>query len=270
MGDSTGGSTFARIGTIAHNTFKEALRSKALIGLVVVATALLLSSMLLSEMTLMGQGARVVLDFGFFAIGLFGAVTAIVLGALLLHKEVEKKTIYTIISKPVRRYEFLIGKYFGMLWIIGLQLVALMLVWFLVLMMKDADISLEHVKGIVLIYFEMTIITAAAVMFSSISSPVMTAVFSTGLFFVGRALYLISDLLVKDGGFFTKNEWLRPFAEATVTVFPDLSVFNISQSVLLGIETSGAYVGSALVYALGYSVCLLVIAVIAFQRRDFI
>lgn len=259
-----------RVVAIASNTFREALRSRVVIGLMVVAMALILSSLALSEMTIVGQGPRVVLDFGFFAISLFSAVTAIAMGALLLHKEVDKKTIYTIVSKPVHRYEFVLGKYKGMLAILLLELLVLTAVWLLVLMIKEAPITLELFKGVALIYFELILVAAVATMFSAISSPVMTAVFSSGVFFVGRSIYLLAEMLGAKSGIFVKNEWLRPFGEATVAVFPDLSVFNISQAVLLDVETSWSYLGASLGYAATYALVLLIIAMFAFQRRDFV
>ncbi len=262
--------SWTRIWAVSQNTFREAIRNRAFVGLMIFALAFILFSLVLSEMTVRGEGARVVLDFGFFAIGIFGVVTAIVMGAILLHKEVEKKTIYTILSKPVWRYEFVLGKYLGMLAILMVAICLLGGIWFCVLGFEGVNVGLEHVKGLVLIQMEVAVVTAVAVMFSSISSPIVTAMLSVGTFVVGRLVYLIEEMLGMSRGVFAESDVLRSFGESAVVVFPDLSVFNISQQVLLGIETDPSYIVSALMYALGYVGACLVVSALAFQRRDFI
>ncbi len=260
----------ARVGAIAQNTFREAVRNRVFIGLLVSAVAFIGCSMVLAELSVVGEGPRVVLDFGFFAISLFCVVTAIVMGAVLLHKEVEKKTIFTIVSKPVQRYEVVLGKYFGLWGILLVEVVGLALVWFLVLSVQGVPITAELVKGLTLVFFEVGLVTAAAVMFSAISSPVMTALFTAGLFAVGRVVYVVAEMLGQTKGFFTKNPGLRPFGEAVTATFPDLSVFNTSQQVLMGVETPWAYVGHSFAYGLAYGAIFLALAVLAFQRRDFV
>ena len=260
-----------RITAIGLNTFKEAVQSRAIIGLVLAAVGFILSSLLLAEMTIVGQGVRVVTSFGFFSVSLFCIVTSIVMGALLLHKEVEKKTIYTIISKPVHRYEFLFGKYMGMLLIVGAELLALGLVWSVALTLRGGDFGIEHIKGLLLIFFEVGVVTAAAVMFSAISSPIVTGLFSSGVFLVGRVVYLIDEMLAHTGkGVFVEHPYLRPLGEVIARIFPDLNVFNVSDNVLTSVGTSWTYVGDAFLYGTAYGVIFLAVAVLAFQRRDFI
>jgi ABC-type transport system involved in multi-copper enzyme maturation permease subunit len=260
-----------RVGAIALNTFREAVRNRAFIAMSVVAVAFIAFSVVLSELAVVGQGPRVVLDFGFFAISLFCVITGVVMGAVLLQREVSDKTIYTILSKPVPRYELLAGKYLGMLGVLGLELVVLTGVWLLVLFAQSADaVGLGIFKGLALIFFELSLVGAVAVMFSAMSSPLVTAVLSTGVFVVGRLVYVVEGMLGQTRGFFQTNPALRPLGEFVTAVFPDLSVFNISQHVLLGVDTPWAYMGQAFLYAAGWSALLLVIGVFAFHRRDFV
>lgn len=259
-----------RVGAIAHNTFREAIRNRAFIGLGVAGLVFIMSSILMSELVVVGQGPRVVQDFGFFAISLFSVTTAVVMGALLLHKELDKKTIFTIVSKPVHRYEFVLGKYLGLSAILLLQLGVLSASWLLVLMYQSVDVSLLHFKGLVLIFFEVSVVTAVALMFSSFSTPVLTALFSGGVFVGGRVVYVIEDMLMADRGLFVDHPYLRPVGEFFAAIFPDLSVYNISKQVLLSIEVSWAYVGHALLYGLAWGLIALVIGMMAFERRDFI
>jgi ABC-type transport system involved in multi-copper enzyme maturation permease subunit len=254
---------------VATNTFREALRNRAFIGMVILSLGFIGLSMMLSELAIVGQESRVLVDFGFFAISLFAVATAIVMGAILVHKEMEKKTIFTILSKPIHRYEFILGKYIGVMIVLMLQVGLLSLFWCSLLFIKDAGLSLEHLKGLVLVVMEVSVVTAIAVMFSAMSSPVLTALFTTGAFAVGRVVYLLETMLSSTRGVFVDNPILGMLGEGAVVVFPDLSVFNISQQVLLGVTTPWTYIGHATAYGLCYVLVVLVLAVLAFQRRDF-
>ena len=103
---------FGRIWAIAINTFREAVRDRVLLGVLGAASAVLLFSLALAELSL-NQQRRVVLDVGLASISLFSVVMAVFLGSSLLYKEIERRTLYVILPKPIRRHEFLIGKYFG-------------------------------------------------------------------------------------------------------------------------------------------------------------
>jgi Cu-processing system permease protein len=261
---------FGRIGAIAHNTMREAIRNRAFIALSVSAVAFLLFSMILSELAVVGQGSRVILNFGFFAISLFVAITAIVMGAVLLYKEVDKKTIYTIISKPVPRYEFILGKYLGLMCILAIELVVLTGVWFLVIVTDGGSLTWAHGVGITLILCEAMIVTGIAVMFSAMTNPALTALFTTGLFAIGRVHYVVQEMLQAHEGVFVDQPWARPIGEAVVGVVPDLGVFNVSQQVLLGLEVGTGYLGQSFIYACGYAAIFLCLGIVAFQRRDFV
>jgi len=259
-----------RVYAVARNTFREALRNRAFVGLVVFAIAFILLSMALSEMAVVGQEARVVQSFGFFAISLVGALTAIIMGAMLVYKEVERKTIYTIVSKPIHRYEFIIGKHMGLVGILVVQLVILALVWTVVTRLQGGDVGLEHTKALVLILVEVALVASVAVMFSAFSSPVLTGLFSLGVFMTGRLVPLLEEMLGSTRGLFVENGLARMVGETAVNVLPDLSVFNVSQQVLLGVPVHMGYIGEACVYACAYGVIFLAIAIWAFERRDFI
>ena len=260
----------SRVRAVASNTFREAMRNRAFLGLGLFGVLFILFSLVLSELTVVGQGPRVVVDFGFFAVGLFAAATAIVMGALLVYKEVDKKTIYTILSKPLHRYEFIVGKYLGMVSILAAQVIVLALIWTVPLVVQGADVSVEHAKGMLLIVFEVSIVAAVAVMFSAQSTPALTGLLSVGVFVVGRLVYMVEEMLGGTKGLFVDNPIARLFGQGVVAVAPDLSVFNVSQQVLLGVEVSWAYIGHAVVYAVCYVVIILGIAVLGFQRRDFV
>lgn len=262
--------SLGRVAAVARNTFREAQRNRAFLGLLMFGVLFILFSLVLSELTVVGQGPRVVVDFGFFAVGLFAAATAITMGAVLVYKEVDKKTIYTILTKPLHRYEFILGKYAGMLAILAAEVLVLALIWCVPLAVQGADISVEHVKGMVLVVFEVAIVAAVAVMFSAQSTPALTGLLSFGAFVVGRLVYLLEEMLGGVRGLFVDNALARGFGQAVVTVVPDLSVFDVSQQVLLGVPVSWSFVAHAAAYAACYVVVLLGVAMLAFHRRDFV
>ena len=263
-------STIRRLRAIAQNTYREAIRNRAFIALTISALIFVLFSWLLGEMSVPGQKTHVILNFGFFAISVFCVVTAIVMGAVLLHKEVEKKTVYTILSKPVHRHEFLLGKYLGMLAIIAVEMLALSLVWMLIYGFSGGDISWSLLIGIGLMYLEVMLVTGVALMFSAMSSPILTAIFTCGVFAVGRYHSTLQEMLNAKRGVLVDNDVARVFGEIGVAVFPDLSVFNVSQQVQWGVDVGWGYAGHAAVYALGYTVIFIGIGILAFQRRDFV
>jgi Cu-processing system permease protein len=264
-------SSFFRMAAIAGNTYREVLRNRAFIGLLVVAAAFLIFSMALSELARPGEEPRVVMDFGYFAISLFGVVIAIVMGVILLHQEVEKKTIYTIIPKSVHRYEVVLGKYLGMLVILLAELVVMSLIWFLVLWVSDAPISVDTVMAMGLIFLEMMIIASMALLFSAFSSPILSGIFTFGFFLMGRLSYVVSDmLLATKRGFFVDYPVFRPVGQFFAGSFPDLRAFNVSQDLLLGTPIGVDYLLVSGAYAMSYVVFFLAVAVLFFQRRDFV
>ena len=104
--------SIARIYAIALNTYREAVRDRVLFGVLVLAAGVLALTLALGELSL-DQQMRVVTDMGLASISLFSVVVAIFLGSSLLYKEIERKTLYVILQKPIARFEFLLGKYFG-------------------------------------------------------------------------------------------------------------------------------------------------------------
>ena len=261
--------TLMRISALASNTFLEAVRNRIFIGLLLMTFGFLAFSTVLSDLAVRGESQRVVLDFGLFSMSLCGVLIAIVMGVILLYKEVEKKTIYTLLSKPVGRVEVIVGKYIGMLMVLGSGMALMVTLWVMILAYKGTDVTLDHGLAGLLLFFEVMIVAAVAMVFSAFSSPVLSGLFTFGIFGLGRLLYLIEEMLESSKGFFINNPGLRGPAEAFVAICPDLSVFNVSQDLLQGIPVTGAYVGSAFGYSLAFVVCLLSIASFLFLRRDF-
>ena len=225
-----------RVGVIAANTVREAIRSRVLYTLLFFAVLLIGTGVLLSTLTYV-EGERILQSIGLAAIRLFGAAIAIFVGIGLIHREVERRTIYTILSKPISRSEFLLGKTLGLVATIWLQL-AIMGAAF-------AIVSL-------------------ATLFSSFTTPMLAALFTTGLYVLG---HLSRDL--RDIGARSEDETVRFVAKALYRLLPDLESFNLTTQALHALPVSGHEVALAALYGAGYAAAVLVLAVVVFDRRDF-
>ncbi len=262
------GPMLGRIAAVTGNTLREAGRNRIFYGLLVVAGVMILGSMVLSDLALVDQKARLVQDFGLFVIPLLTVLTAVVLGVVLLQKEIEQKTLYAILPKPVRRSEFLIGKFLGLASLLAVQMVVLSVCWSGVLALRGGEVTPPVLVALGLSYVEIVLVTAIATFFSALSSPILSGVLTTGLFAIGRIAYVLTDLLAAKKGLFVEVPAMRAFGKVLVTVVPDLSTFNISDEVLLGWAVPAGYVWGAVGYGLAWTVVFLVLGVLVFERRD--
>lgn len=262
--------SIGQLGTLSWITFLESLRNRAFLALVLTALGFLAFSLVLSGLSLRDQSLRVVTDFGVFSLGLLGMVIAVVLGVILVHKEVQRKTIYTVLSKPVPRSLFVVGKYLGLCAMLVVTLAVLMGAWFMVLGFRGGSPSIEHVLATVLVAAEVVLITAVAVFFSTFATPVMSGVFTGGFFLIGRNVPAIEHLLGRKKGVFAEVPVMKSAGEGLARAMPDLTVFQASDYLLHGIPIQGSYVVSAWAYSASYVALFLVLGILAFQRRDFI
>jgi ABC-type transport system involved in multi-copper enzyme maturation permease subunit len=258
------------IWAMARGTLLEAMRNRVFLGLTLTSILFLVFSLVLSQLSLRTETARVALDFGFFTISLFAVAVGITIGVILVFKEVAQKTIYAVLPKPVRRYEFVLGKYLGLVLLLALEILILGIAWWLVLTFRGAPVSVELAKGLYLIFLEAAVVTSAAVLFSAFTSPHFSGIFALGIFMVGRLLGYVEELLAARKGLFVDHPELRPFGDAIVRVFPDLGVFDISDQVLFNIDVPAVYVVSATGYAVAWIALFIALGTLLFQRRDFI
>ena len=260
-----------RLFAIALNTFREASRQRILYGILAVALGFNLFAIVLGAMSL-HQEARVARDVGLAGVSLFGSITAIVLGVSLLYGEVQRRTIYTLVSKPLERYEFVLGKYLGM----ALTLTVLVAVFagamILLLWVQGVPVSAEVIKAVLLGYLEVLVVAAIAIFFSSFSSPFLAGVFSFGLFFLGRVTPEMRAIAEQG-----EAGTLGPVIDAALVIVPDLHLFGISGGTVDGEHVSvhgefvaWGYVATAGGYALWVIAALLAIACAIFARRDFV
>lgn len=264
------GSLLVRVHAVALNTFIEASRNRAFVGLGIAAVGLVVSAIAISQLAIRDQAARVLVDFGLFAISLLTVVIAIVMGVILIFKEVDRKTFYLVLPKPVRRAEVVAGKYAGLLAVLAVAVVLMGLAWFLSLWLRDIPLNLDMAKALILVWLEAALITSVALFFSSFATPVMSGVFTLGIFLVGRSVPLLDEMLRAKKGVLVRNPFVRWLAQVVTDTFPDLSVFHVGKEVILGVPVGWDYVQGVALYCLGYCVFFLALGMLIFRRRDFV
>ena len=252
-----------RIAVLAGNTVREAVRDKLLYNLLMFAALMIASSILLAQLQIAGN-ARIYRDFGLSAIALFGALIAIFVGINLLYREISQRTVYTMLSKPVRRWEFILGKYFGLVALLAVEIVLMAVFFGLVLYNEGSEFTGGLAWAIALIYVELCLVTAVAMFFSSFTTPYLAAMFTVALWIIG---HLLAD--VRDFGLRSEVESLRRVTEALYWSLPNLDRLDIKADAAAGNHISWERVWKAGSYGALYASALLASAMLLFQRRDF-
>ena len=254
----------SNIFTIARNTFREAVRDRVLYNLVVFVLLITASAIFLGELT-GGQEARTIVNLGLSAMLLFGAFISIFVGVSLVSKEIERRTVYAVLSKPVGRGEFIVGKYLGL---------CLTLLVNVLIMGIGVSLALLYVGGgrlafsiwgaICLIFFELTILTGVAILFSSFSSPALSALLAFLIFIIGHFSAALREFAQNLGSGAAKL-----FFEILYWILPILSNFSFITNAAHGDTPPPAFLITAIVYAIFYNAVLLAIAVWIFRQRNF-
>ena len=258
------GNPFKRVLAVAGNTFREAIRDRVLYNLVVFVLLIVACAILLGELT-NGQEARTIVNIGLNALLIFGTFIAIFVGVGLVSKEIEKRTVFNIFSKPVGRGEFVIGKFLGLCltllvntFVMGLG-VSLALFY-----VGNSSLAISIWPAIFLIYFELMITTAVAILFSSFSTPALSALLAFFVFIIGHLSSSLRDLA---SGLSSRMASL--FLEAIYFLLPNLALFSFRTEAANELIPTTSMLGYAVLYSAFYCVVLLTIAIIIFNRRNF-
>lgn len=256
-------SVLLRIQTIAWNTLREAVRSKVLYVLLFFALVLIGTGVLLSTLSYV-ERERILQDVGLASIRLFGAAIAIFVGVGLIHKEVDRRTVFTILSKPVSRTEFLVGKFAGLVATLWLQ-VAIMAAGFVVVsILAGAPLDAGYAKALVLVAGELAVLVAVATLFSSFTTPMLASLFGAGFYLAGHLTRDLRELGAQSGSLVAERVTL-----VIHRVLPDLEAFNASLEAVHQVPIPASAVWQPLLYGAGYCTMLLLLAALIFERRDF-
>lgn len=260
-----------RIWAIALNTFREAVRIRVLYGILVLVVGANLLTIVLGQMAPTTDEARVARDVGLAGISLFGSLTAIFLGVFLLYTEVQRRTIHAIVSKPIERWEFVVGKYAGMALVLSVLVAVFAVAMFGILTWQGFGIGSAVCKAVLLSWVEVLVVAAVAIFFSSFSSPFLSGIFALALWVIGR---LTADLERASAATSTA---IRTVARVALQIVPDLHLFSVSGSTVDGAHVSvnasfvaWSYVGVAALHGLAWIAALLALAAVLFHRRDFV
>jgi ABC-type transport system involved in multi-copper enzyme maturation permease subunit len=255
-----------RITAIARNAFREAVRDRVLYNLVLFVLLLTGASIFIGELS-GGQERKVIVDLGLSAMLLFGVFIAIFVGVGLVYKEIERRTIYAVFSKPVGRGEFLVGKYLGL---------CLTLLVNVLVMGVGVSLALLYVSrgwdpliptiwpAVLLIYMELMLLTAVALLFSSFSSPALSALLTFMVFIIGHFSADLKGFAVSLG-----STSARYLFTGLYYLLPNLANYSFISPTAHGRAPSAGFVFATALYAVVYVAVILAAATLVFSRRNF-
>jgi ABC-type transport system involved in multi-copper enzyme maturation permease subunit len=266
-------STIARV---AVSVFKESVRDRVMYNLVAFAALLIAVSYLLGQLTA-GQDVKIVKDLGLAAIATFGLLIAVFIGIGLVWKEVERKSIYSLLSKPIGRAEFILGKYAGLALTLVVNVAVMTVVFYVVLAVLNTQFPATTRAGwpapatdprmllaVLLIVVELLLVTAIALFFSTFSSPFLSAALTFGLWVIG---HFNADLRNFEAVVDSRAAaWL---ARGLYYLLPNFAAFDVKTQVVYALPVPASYVATSAIYGATYIALLLTGAVIIFSRRDF-
>jgi Cu-processing system permease protein len=260
-----------RIYAVALNTFRWAIRHRFLIAVLLVSGGVMLFALVLGQMSL-HQEQRVSMDVALAGTSFFGCITAMVLGALLLYTEVERRTIHTMLAKPIERHELLLGRYAGMAASLTLLVAVSAVMMAALFWLQGVPLTSAAIKALTLTWAEVLVVAAVAAFFSSFSSPVLSGVFTAGIWLVGRSTDELRAAVAT-----ASSPVMRAACRAALYIVPDLHLLQVSGSTVDGVEVSvhagfvtWSYVATAAAHGALYVALLLALAVVIFARRDFL
>lgn len=261
---NTSAGSLPRILAVAKNAFREAVRDRVLYNLIVFVLLITASAIFLGELTA-GQEARVIVNLGLTAMLIFGTFIAIFVGVSLVWKEIEKRTVYAVFSKPVGRGEYIIGKFIGLSATLLLNTIVMGIgVSLALLYVGNSSLAASIWPTVLLIFLELTVITAVAILFSSFSTPALSALLTFLVFVIGHFSTALRELS-RD----MASEAAKVIFAGLYYIMPNFSHFSFATEAANGMAPNLAMLGGSAAYAVVYNVILITITVVIFSRRNF-
>lgn len=252
-----------RIAAVVKNTFRQAIRDKVLYVLLFFGVLTMASGIIIGPLSL-GEAPRISKDLGLAAISIFGTLIAILTGTRLVYEEIEKKTAYLIVPKPIERWQFLLGKYLGLLCVLFLVVLIMSFAFTLYVLVTEGSLHVHLWKAVLLTFFELAVITAIAILFSTFATPVGSGVFAFAVFFLGHVTRDLRAL-----GEISESAVVKLVTSFAYYVLPNLSNFNIRGEVVHNVPVPWSQIVYAITYGLIYTIVALSVSMVIFQRRDF-
>ena len=247
---------------IAATTLREHLRDKILYNLLMFALLLIGSSVLLIRLN-HGDSERLIVDLGLSCVNLFGVIIAVFIGVGLVNREIKNRTVETLLAKPVHRFEFLLGKYLGLVLTLAMNTLLMLAGLLGVLVMMGVPIEPMLFKAVLLIFMELMLLTAVALLFSTVTTASLSTMLTLGMYIIGHLQDDLRTLTVK------VEFGLRVLLLGMYYALPNLESFNVKGRVVHHLDIGQSEFLLAIAYGLVYTAFLLLAAGFIFQRRDF-
>jgi ABC-type transport system involved in multi-copper enzyme maturation permease subunit len=255
-----------RIATIALGAFKESVRERVLYNLIVFAFLMIGAAVLLGSISV-GVEEIILVNLGLGAISVFGLLIAIFIGIGLVSKEIERRTIYSILSKPVTRAEFIVGKYAGLLLTLFVNTAIMTAGFYFALFIQKRGLEFSDFSLLIAVYFillQLAIVVGVAIFFSCISTSILSAVFTFCLFVIGN---YSSD--IRWFGHESGSPLLAKVTTVLYYLLPNFGDFNVIDQAAHGVRIPAVIIVANTCYALLYIAVLLSGAVMIFEEREF-
>lgn len=251
-----------KIFAICLNTFKEAVRDRILYALLIFALMMMGGSLILAPLSI-GQEGKIIQDLGLFSISLFGTLIAVFLGIGLVYKEIERRTLYILISKPILRSQFILGKYLGLSLILFVNVAIMGLGLLLISRVYMGQWPWRSIIALGFILLELLVVTGMAVLFSSFTNPTLSAIFTLSIFFIGHLSTHLKQFADRFAG-----PASRLLTDLFYYLLPNFRHFHHESTLIHGLPLNGIVLFHSISYGLLYLSITLLLAIFIFNRRD--
>ena len=261
---------------VAWAVYRESVRDRVPLTIVGFGVLLVFASYLISQLTA-GQDLKIIKDVGLAALNILGLLIAVFVGIQLVAKEVERRSIYGLLAKPITREQFLLGKFFGLVMTLAVNLCAMIVAYYAVLFYQDVvatdpqraawpapALDPRLLIAVVLIFGELVLVTALALFFSTFSSPLLSLLLTLGLWVAG---HFNADLRQFEQ--VVDSPVAAAVARVAYYLMPNLAPFNVKAEVVHGVPVAASHVALTLGYGAVYTAALLVAAAAIFRKKDF-
>lgn len=252
-------------GVVAVNAFREAVRDRVLYNLIFFALMMIGAAIFVGQISI-GIERLVIINLGLSAISVFGLIMAIFIGVGLVYKEMEKRTLYSLLSKPVRRWQFLAGKYAGLLLTLAVNTSLMTLGLGAALYYVSRSFVRADLTILVAVYFillELALVTALALFFSCFTTPMLSTLFTLGIYITG-----IFAQDIRDFGIVTRNPVILNVTRVMYYLLPNFHNFNAMSAASHGFPVPHALIAQNTLYAMLYAAIVLIAAAAIFSRRN--
>ena len=254
-----------RAGVVALNTFREAVRDRVLYNLVFFALLMMAAAVAVGQISI-GIEQTVIVSLGLSAISVIGVLISVFIGVALVSKEMDKRTLYALLAKPVRRWEFLLGKFGGLVLTLAVNTAAMALGLLLVMLYVKHSLERSDAVVLVAVYFillKLALIVALALLFSCFTTPLLAILFTVGLYIVGLYVQELRDLPVE-----VMSPAMAAFTKWLSHLLPNFENFNVMAMAAHGRAVPGALILQNTLYAVVYCTIVLTAAAVVFSRRN--